>query len=85
MPGGPRREDSSLRNEQGAVGAEGQDSGVGLLCFSPLYWQSVGGLQSHPALPQAGRPTWGSGPGRSASARVCSISVQPPSFRHSGC
>lgn len=56
-----------------------------LPCLSPLCWQSAGALLSHLALPRAGRPTWASGPGRSASARACFTSVQPPSSQSSGC
>lgn len=80
-----RKEDTSLGNEQGEVGAVGQVSGEGLPDLSLLCRQSVGGLQSQLALPQAWRPTWGSGPGRSASATACFTSVRPPSSHSGGC
>lgn len=52
-------------------GQRGIILGWGLPCLSPLC-QPVGSLQSHPALPQGGRATWGSGPGRSASPGLLS-------------
>eukprot|EP00069_Balaena_mysticetus_P014981 bmy_09118T0 len=58
--------------------------GAGLPGLSPLCPQSVGGPRSYLALPQARRPTWGSGPGRSATARACFTSVWPPSSESSG-
>lgn len=66
----------------GGAGAGSRGRPPGL---SPLRRQSAGGPRFYLASSPAWRPTWGSGPGRSASARACLTSVPLPSSQSSGC
>ena len=89
-PQGPRargaRKGAWCRGEDTGVGRQGGGRVPGRPPgLSLLRRQSAGGLRFYLASSPAWRPTWGSGPGRSASAKACLTSVPPPSSQSSGC